>query len=246
MAPICSDVGYLVVCTILKNNTLSTSFFRHEIWTCQPHSFSRPQAFTCCEDRRGSYICTRDLIELVMIIRPGWRLNNICRKKSSQTVSRVTLHDTFEWESIIYVFILWMNDECTYICIYSAVQLWLKFFGGNLLHIVLNIFLMYYTIKECGVVSYEISFTQTDNISNHLGSVLGQPGSTTETIMMYLLVMGVPQHLNQWTTRAPINAAAITQTPAAVTTIRRYVPPLPYEESYLCQCHNGEYGKNPV
>ena len=121
MAPICSDVGYLVVCTILKNNTLSTSFFRHEIWTCQPHSFSRPQAFTCCEDRRGSYICTRDLIELVMIIRPGWRLKNICRRKSSQTASRVTLHDTFEWESIIFVFILCMNDECTYICIYSAI-----------------------------------------------------------------------------------------------------------------------------
>lgn len=79
----------------------------------------------------------------------------------------------------------------------SCIKLWLKFFGGNLLHIVLNIFLVYYTIIECGVVSYEISFTQTNIISNHLGSVLGQPSSTTETIMMYLLVMGVPQHLNQ-------------------------------------------------
>ena len=45
--------------------------------------------------------------------------------------------------------------------------------------------------------------------------------------------MSVPHHLNDRTTRAPINAAAVTQTSTIATTIRRDGILLPHTKAYL-------------
>lgn len=64
--------------------------------------------------------------------------------------------------------------------------------------------------------------------------IIGTQTRLTSTIVnILLLIMSVPHHLNDRTTRAPINAAAVTQTSTIATTIRRDGILLPHTKAYL-------------